>query len=142
MDLGVAKLDLGGFYAQVRRRDLGVKQAGKLLVIFGVAWALAFGASTLKGDIPRFAGYLTAANLVGAVFGTMFAVNNAFGKLPDGSLPTWAYLVWWPWLLIQFSAIVIHRRFVCPFLKGYDHPVVVEVVPGWWIGGYPGLEFR
>jgi hypothetical protein len=121
---------------------MGVKQFGKLMVIFAVAWACAYGASNIDGQIPRYTGYLFAANLVGAVFGTVFIMNTAFGKCSDGSLPVWAYLVWWPWLLIQFCSIVIHRRFVCPFFYGYNHPILVEVVPGWWIGGYPGLEFR
>jgi hypothetical protein len=42
---------------------------------------------------------------------------------------------------VQFVCIIVHRRIVCPYFQGYNHTVLVEIAPGWWIGGYPGLEY-
>jgi len=53
------------------------------------------------------------------------------GKRPDGSLPPWAYVVWWPYLL--GLSLKLHLKISQP----REEPLMDEVQGGLWVSGWP-----
>ncbi|MEO6776621.1 MAG: dual specificity protein phosphatase family protein [Kofleriaceae bacterium] len=71
-----------------------------------------------------------AAIFVAAWVVYLFDAPAAFGKRADGTLPWFAWLIWWPVFAIQW----IGHEFVRSLT---NEPVANEVAPGVWVGRRP-----
>ena len=71
-----------------------------------------------------------AAILAAAWVVYLFDAPRAFGKRADGSLPLYAWLVWWPVFVFQWIGHELARSVT-------SEPVANEVAPGVWVGRRP-----
>jgi len=71
-----------------------------------------------------------AAILLAAWIVYRFDAPRAFGKREDGSLPLYAWLVWWPVFVFQWIGHELARSVT-------SEPVANEVAPGVWVGRRP-----
>ena len=62
----------------------------------------------------------------------LLGYTKLFGKRPDGGFPVERLLLFWPWMNYSRLSARIFRKFskVAP---------VQEVLPRWWIGGWPDV---
>lgn len=58
--------------------------------------------------------------------------TQLFGKRPDGTFPVERMLLFWPWMNYSRLSARVFRKFS-------KIPPVQEVLPGWWIGGWPDV---
>ena len=71
-----------------------------------------------------------AAILAAAWVVYLFDAPRAFGKRADGTLPLYAWLVWWPVFVFQWIGHELARSVT-------SEPVANEVAPGVWVGRRP-----
>ncbi len=72
---------------------------------------------------------LWVAGCTGAVAAAMaIGWPGLLGKRPDGSIPWWSYVVFWPWHGLVRVVAAANRA---------NEPPRHEVAPGWWLGGWP-----
>ncbi|MEP6859643.1 MAG: dual specificity protein phosphatase family protein [Deltaproteobacteria bacterium] len=71
-----------------------------------------------------------AAILVAAWVVYLFDAPRAFGKRGDGTLPWYAWAVWWPVFVFQWVGHELARSVT-------SEPVANEVAPGVWVGRRP-----
>ena len=71
-----------------------------------------------------------AAILVAAWVVYLFDAPRAFGKRADGTLPWYAWAVWWPVFVFQWVGHELARGVT-------SEPVANEVAPGVWVGRRP-----
>ena len=71
-----------------------------------------------------------AAILAAAWIVYLFDAPHAFGKRADGTLPWYAWAVWWPVFIFQWVGHELARTVT-------SEPVANEVAPGVWVGRRP-----
>ncbi|KAH3743934.1 Dual specificity phosphatase [Pelomyxa schiedti] len=68
------------------------------------------------------------------LFGMHFKKPGIMCKRGDGSMPVWAVVFWWPWMIIHFSYIHFFR-----IVKRPSFPVISEIHEGFFLGGFPAF---
>eukprot|EP00698_Gefionella_okellyi_P005300 TRINITY_DN14821_c0_g1_i1.p1 TRINITY_DN14821_c0_g1~~TRINITY_DN14821_c0_g1_i1.p1 ORF type:complete len:271 (+),score=11.50 TRINITY_DN14821_c0_g1_i1:77-814(+) len=75
-----------------------------------------------------------SANFFMATIGMFLHTPRMFGKRKDGSLPWWAFLLWWPWILLAWlSARHTQGRMM-------KYPLLSAVHDRIYVGGYLGFH--
>ncbi|KAH3759489.1 Dual specificity phosphatase [Pelomyxa schiedti] len=68
------------------------------------------------------------------LFGMHFKKPSVMGKRVDGSMPLWAPLFWWPWMMIHLGYIFFFR-----LIRRPSFPVISEIHDGYYLGGFPAF---
>lgn len=106
---------------------MGLWSLGWLGVAFGIAYVL---------GVPAFAAPFVWASIVLALVTIAMAVRKPafFGKRPDGTMPWWSYALFLPWHLTVRTTARADRTLS-------KDGLYTEIKPGWWVGGWPVLDF-